>query len=130
MSQGLNFISNAMARRSQADQRRPASSFLSFRTTSGPLLDRADLRSDSIHITAARRHRHLSLATQNQQSVPLDLDGQVISDTDPPFGQGAVRTQHLAFDGQIVGLTGTDEAEAGKTGLRLLGHEARLVIAA
>jgi magnesium chelatase family protein len=39
--------SNAMVSRYQADQRRPASSFISFRTGSGPLLDRADLCSDN-----------------------------------------------------------------------------------
>jgi hypothetical protein len=53
---------------------------------------------------------------------------QAISHTDDPLGQGAIRTQHLVFDGQIVGLVGTEEAEAGEPMLWLLGHEAKLVI--
>jgi hypothetical protein len=42
----------------------------------------------------------------------------------------AIRAQHLVFDGQIVGLAGTNEAEAGEAVLRLLGQEARLVLGA
>jgi hypothetical protein len=36
--------------------------------------------------------------------------------------------QRLMFDGQKVGLAGTDEAEAGEAVFRLLGPGARLVI--
>jgi hypothetical protein len=42
----------------------------------------------------------------------------------PPLSgivQGAVRAQYLVFDGQIVGVAGMDEAEAGEAVLRLLG---------
>jgi hypothetical protein len=38
----------------QADRRHPASSFISFRTGSRPLLDRASLRSDNIHSKVPR----------------------------------------------------------------------------
>jgi hypothetical protein len=42
--------------------------------------------------------------------------------------QDAICAHEFPFEGQTIGLAGTDEAVAGEAVLRLLGHEARLVI--
>jgi hypothetical protein len=76
----------------------------------------------------AWEYLHHSLATPHHQPVVPDLNGKVRSHADHPLVQGTIRAQHLVFDGQVVCLAWTNEPIAGEAVLRLLGHEARLVV--